>query len=109
MDADNPTKGLAGAVIKIVGVDNDFTGTYVTGEGGYLTDVPWKDVPASKGAKVTVPSRPVTTSLEYVPFSEVTLNRAPAKPLLRLEESTFLILTTLARSTLSCPAAWIRP
>ena len=45
VDADNPTKGLAGAVIKIVGVDNDFTGTYVTGEGGYLTDVPWKDMP----------------------------------------------------------------
>ena len=44
VDADNPTKGLAGAVIKIVGVDNDFTGTYVTGEGGYLTDVPWKDM-----------------------------------------------------------------
>lgn len=45
VDADNPTKGLAGAVIEIVGVDNDFTGTYVTGEGGYLTDVPWKDMP----------------------------------------------------------------
>ncbi len=45
VDADDPTKGLAGAVIEIVGVDNDFTGTYVTGEGGYLTDVPWKDMP----------------------------------------------------------------
>ena len=45
VDADNPTKGLAGAVIKITGVDNDFTGTYVTGTGGYLTDVPWKDMP----------------------------------------------------------------
>lgn len=45
VDADDPTKGLAGAVIKITGVDNDFTGTYVTGEGGYLTDVPWKDMP----------------------------------------------------------------
>ena len=45
VDADNPTRGLAGAVIKITGVDNDFTGTYVTGEGGYLTDVPWKDMP----------------------------------------------------------------
>ena len=44
-DADDPTKGLAGAVIKIAGVDNDFTGTYVTGEGGYLNDVPWKDMP----------------------------------------------------------------
>ncbi len=45
VDADNPTKGIAGAVIKITGVDNDFTGTYVTGAGGYLTDVPWKDMP----------------------------------------------------------------
>ncbi len=45
VDADDPTKGLAGAVIKIEGVDNDFTGTYVTGTGGYLTDVPWKDMP----------------------------------------------------------------
>ena len=45
VDADDPTKGLAGAVIEIIGVDNDFTGTYVTGEGGYLTDVPWKDMP----------------------------------------------------------------
>ena len=45
VDADDPTKGLAGAVIKITGVDNDFTGTYVTGTGGYLTDVPWKDMP----------------------------------------------------------------
>lgn len=45
VDADDPTRGLAGAVIKITGVDNDFTGTYVTGAGGYLTDVPWKDMP----------------------------------------------------------------
>ena len=45
VDADDPTKGLAGAVIQITGVDNNFTGTYVTGEGGYLTDVPWKDMP----------------------------------------------------------------
>ena len=45
VDADNPNKGLSGAVIKITGVDNDFTGTYVTGTGGYLTDVPWKDLP----------------------------------------------------------------
>ena len=34
VDADNPTKGLAGAVIEIVGVDNDYTGTFVPGEGG---------------------------------------------------------------------------
>ena len=45
VDADDPTKGLAGAVIKITGVDNNFTGTYTTVEGGYLTDVPWDTMP----------------------------------------------------------------
>ena len=45
VDADDPTKGLAGAVIKITGVDNNFVGTYTTGAGGYLTDVPWKQMP----------------------------------------------------------------
>ncbi len=45
VDADNPTKGLAGAVIKITGVDNSFTGTYTTAEGGWLTDVPWDTMP----------------------------------------------------------------
>ena len=34
VDADDPTKGLAGAVIRIDGVDNSFTGTYTTGTGG---------------------------------------------------------------------------
>lgn len=45
VDADDPTRGLAGAVIKIEGVDNSFTGTYTTGVGGYLTDVPWDTMP----------------------------------------------------------------
>ncbi len=45
VDADDPTKGLAGAVIKITGVDNNFVGTYTTGSGGYLTDVPWDQMP----------------------------------------------------------------
>ena len=45
VDADDPTKGLAGAVIKITGVDNSFVGTYTTGGGGYLTDVPWESMP----------------------------------------------------------------
>ena len=45
VDADDPTRGLAGAVIKIERVDNSFTGTYVTGTGGYLTDVPWDTMP----------------------------------------------------------------
>lgn len=30
VDADDPTTGLAGAVIRIDGVDNSFTGTYTT-------------------------------------------------------------------------------
>ena len=45
VDADNPSRGLAGAVIKITGVDNSFMGTYTTVEGGWLTDVPWDSMP----------------------------------------------------------------
>lgn len=45
VDADDPTRGLAGAVIKITDVDNNFTGTYTTGAGGALTDVPWDTMP----------------------------------------------------------------
>lgn len=45
VDADDPTRGLVGAVIKITGVDNNFTGTYTTGAGGALTDVPWDTMP----------------------------------------------------------------
>ena len=45
VDADDPTRGLAGAVIKIEGVDNSFTGTYTTGAGGYLENVPWNAMP----------------------------------------------------------------
>ena len=45
VDADDPTRGLAGAVIKITGVDNNFTGTYTTEAGGALTDVPWDTMP----------------------------------------------------------------
>ena len=45
VDADDPTRGLAGAVIKITGVDNNFTDTYTTGAGGALTDVPWDTMP----------------------------------------------------------------
>lgn len=45
VDADDPTRGLAGAVIKITGVDNNFTGTYTTRAGGALTDVPWDTMP----------------------------------------------------------------
>ena len=63
VDADDPTKGLAGAVIKVTGVDNDFTGTYVTGTGGYLTDVPWKDMPlGSFTAEEVTPPEGYTTS-----------------------------------------------
>ncbi len=58
VDADDPTKGLAGAVIRIDGVDNSFTGTYTTGPGGYLTDVPWDTMPTGSytATEVTPPS-----------------------------------------------------
>ena len=45
VDADDPNRGLAGAVIKITGADNNFTGAYTTGAGGALTDVPWDTMP----------------------------------------------------------------
>ena len=64
VDADDPTRGLAGAVIKIEGVDNSFTGTYTTGAGGYLTDVPWDAMPIGSyvATEVTPPSGYTTSS-----------------------------------------------
>lgn len=58
VDADDPTKGLAGAVIKIEGVDNEFVGTYTTGAGGYLEDVPWDSMPIGSfvATEVTPPN-----------------------------------------------------
>lgn len=64
VDADDPTKGLAGAVIRIDGVDNSFTGTYTTGIGGYLTDVPWDTMPIGSyvATEVTPPTGYTTSS-----------------------------------------------
>lgn len=53
VDADDPTKGLAGAVIKIEGVDNSFTGTYTTGEGGYDLDA-IQAYPVEDGAEYSI-------------------------------------------------------
>lgn len=68
VDADDPSKGLAGAVIKIEGVDNSFTGTYVTGSGGYLEDVPWDTMPIGS-----------FVATELTPPSGYTLNNDPDK------------------------------
>ena len=64
VDADDPTKGLAGAVIKIEGVDNSFVGTYTTGPGGCLTDVPWDTMPIGSytATEVTPPPGYTTSS-----------------------------------------------
>ena len=64
VDADDPTKGLAGAVIRIDGVDNSFTGTYTTGIGGYLIDVPWDTMPIGSyvATEVTPPTGYTTSS-----------------------------------------------
>lgn len=63
VDSDDPTKGLAGAVIKITGVDNSFVGTYTTGAGGYLEDVPWDTMPVgSYVATEVTPPNGYTTS-----------------------------------------------
>ena len=58
VDADDPSKGLTGAVIKIEGVDNSFSGTYTTGVGGYLQDVPWDTMPIGSylATEVTPPN-----------------------------------------------------
>lgn len=45
VDKDNPTRGLAGASIKITGIDNNFSGTYQTNEAGALDGVPWDTMP----------------------------------------------------------------
>ena len=45
VDADDPTIGLSGAVIRIDGVDNNFTGTYTSSAGGYFTEIPWDTMP----------------------------------------------------------------
>ena len=64
VDADDPTKGLAGAVIKIEGVDNEFVGTYTTGAGGYLEDVPWDTMPIGSfvATELTPPNGYTTSS-----------------------------------------------
>lgn len=64
VDADDPTTGLPGAVIKIEGVDNSFVGTYTTGPGGYLTDVPWDTMPIGSyvATEVTPPTGYTTSS-----------------------------------------------
>ena len=58
VDADDPDMGLSGAVIKIEGVDNSFSGTYTTGVGGYLQEVPWDTMPIGSyvATEVTPPN-----------------------------------------------------
>lgn len=101
VDADDPTKGLAGAVIKIEGVDNSFVGTYTTGAGGYLTDVPWDTMPIGSfvATEVTPPTNytkssdpsKVKQSFEWDGKSDVSLvfeNDARVKiKLLKLDDS----------------------
>lgn len=68
VDADDPTKGLAGSVIQIEGVDNNFTGTYTTGTGGALADVPWDTMPIGS-----------YTATEVTPPDGYTLSSDPNK------------------------------
>ena len=44
VDKDDPTKGLAGAVIAIQGVNNTFYGEYTTNASGYLEGVDWEQM-----------------------------------------------------------------
>ena len=68
VDADDPTRGLAGSVIQIEGVDNNFTGTYTTGTGGALADVPWDTMPIGS-----------YTATEVTPPDGYTLSSDPNK------------------------------
>ena len=68
VDANDPTKGLAGSVIQIEGVDNNFTGTYTTGTGGALADVPWDTMPIGS-----------YTATEVTPPDGYTLSSDPNK------------------------------
>lgn len=68
VDADNPTMGLAGSVIKVEGVDNDFVGTYTTDEDGYLSEFPWDNL--ENGSYVAT---------EVTPPEGYTLSPAPKK------------------------------
>jgi len=68
VDADDPTRGLAGSVIQIKGVDNNFTGTYTTGTGGALADVPWDTMPIGS-----------YTATEVTPPDGYTLSSDPNK------------------------------
>lgn len=45
VDKDIPTMGLAGATIRITGIDNNFKYEGQTVAGGALTDVPWDTMP----------------------------------------------------------------
>lgn len=45
VDKDRPTMGLAGATIRITGIDNNFTYEGQTVDGGALTNVPWDTMP----------------------------------------------------------------
>lgn len=45
VDKDIPTMGLAGATIRITGIDNNFKYEGQTVTGGALTDVPWDTMP----------------------------------------------------------------
>ena len=48
VDADNPSRGLAGATIAIQGVDNPYYGEFQTGNGGALEGLDWNSlVPGS--------------------------------------------------------------
>ena len=67
VDADNPTVGIPGAVIKITSVKLDdggsFTGTYTTGEGGYISK---EDLDFSKLPKGSYTAEEITPPEGYI-------------------------------------------
>ncbi len=71
VDADNPTVGIPGAVIKITSVKLDdggsFTGTYTTGEGGYISK---EDLDFSKLPKGSYTAEEITPPEGYILSSD---------------------------------------
>ena len=76
VDKDNPTTGLAGAVIAIEGVDNGFRGEYQTGASGALEGLDWSSLPygSYKAYEKTAPQG-YTLSNEVKTFNISAANR----------------------------------
>ena len=78
VDADNPTKGIAGAVIRITSVKLDdggsFVSEYTTGDGGYI---PKSDLDFGKLPKGSYIAEEITPPEGYILSSDVSKAKQP--------------------------------